>query len=247
MEYSGSRYEGPTSSGRPEGQGTYIFPNGTRYVGGFKNGVFEGKGTMYTPGGGSYAATWSEGRQVSGSYTFSDGLEYKEADWTYCTLGDRRFKTEITDGIRPAGQSQLTNARDGDPRLEEGQADAGDGYVSLRNGDGQVRDFKTGEPLRYVEAGEKKWLAEKCRVGPSGTVGRDVGTALESLFVKADMDGSGALSRGELVDLLKEADFAVLGADPAFADPAEVLAGLEAGNAEDMLSLDAWLQLFQKD
>ena len=57
MEYSGSRYEGPTSSGRPEGQGTYIFPNGTRYVGGFKNGVFEGKGTMYTPGGGSYAAT----------------------------------------------------------------------------------------------------------------------------------------------------------------------------------------------
>jgi hypothetical protein len=257
MEYSGSRYDGPQESGRAEGVGTYVFPNGTRYVGGFKNGMFDGEGTMYVPGCGAYTAQWSEGRKVAGSYTFADGLAYEQGEnWDYCTPGDRRFRTERQSGIRPAGEDQLTNnigggvpgSGGGDPRLEHGQADTGDGYVELRNGDGQVRDFKTGETLRYMEDGEKSWLQKKCRIGPSGEVGRDVDAALRSLFLKNDVDGKDSIERAELANILLQLgkpQTEVLGSQPEkFEAPSQVLAELGKGDRDATLSLDAWINLW---
>jgi hypothetical protein len=38
-----------------------------------------------------------------GQFTFADGLEYKLKDWEYCDGYDRRFYTEICNGLRPAG------------------------------------------------------------------------------------------------------------------------------------------------
>lgn len=38
-----------------------------------------------------------------GTYTFSDGLQYKEKNWYYCDSYDRRFYTEICYGLKPAG------------------------------------------------------------------------------------------------------------------------------------------------
>jgi hypothetical protein len=40
-----------------------------------------------------------------GKYTFADGLEYEEEDWLYCDGYDRRFYTEICNGLKPAGRS----------------------------------------------------------------------------------------------------------------------------------------------
>jgi hypothetical protein len=243
MEYTGSRFQGGLSSGRPDGEGTYIFPNGSRYVGGFKNGMFEGKGTMYIPNCGAYTANWSEGKRIDGEYKFSDGLEYKEADWEYCTKNDRRFKTEIEDGIRPAGQSQLTNFREGDPKLEPNHADAGDGYVDLKSNDGIVHDYKTGETKRYVEPTETKWLMEKARIGPSGTVGRDIGALLNSMYVKNDVDGKG-LTRAELIDILRDSDYSLIRTDTSFTDPFTVVQEMENDNPEDIVSLSDWLALW---
>ena len=135
--------------------------------------MFHGEGTIFVPGAGSYKAFWKEGKEVSGEYTFADGLQYEKKDWKYCTLDDRRFYTEIQDGLKQAGQSQLTNNRNGDPKLEEGQYDAGDGYYDFKKRDGKIRSFKTGEEIRYLEPGEDKWLKQKCRAGPSGTIERE--------------------------------------------------------------------------
>ena len=38
-----------------------------------------------------------------GKYTFADGLEYDAEDWEYCDGYDRRFYTEICNGLKPAG------------------------------------------------------------------------------------------------------------------------------------------------
>ena len=241
MEYTGSRFQGGLSSGRADGEGTYIFPNGTRYVGGFKNGMFEGKGTMFIPNCGAYTAMWLEGKKVEGEYKFSDGLEYKESEWGYCTLNDRRFKTELEQGIRPAGQSQLTNHREGDPKLEPNHADAGDGYVDLKSNDGKVHDFQTGETKRYVEPTETKWLMEKARIGPSGTVGRDIDALLNSMYVKNDVDGKG-MTRGELIDILREADYALIRTDTSWKDPFTLVEEMESADPATVLSLGEWME-----
>ena len=60
---------------------------------------------------------------------FVDGLEYEEENWQYCDGYDRRFYTEICDGIKPAGRSQLTNRIP--PRvIPKGCYDTGDGFYN---------------------------------------------------------------------------------------------------------------------
>lgn len=50
----------------------------------------------------------SDSLTKQGSYTFADGLEYQkenEEEWNYCFDEDRRFYTEILNGIKPGGSS----------------------------------------------------------------------------------------------------------------------------------------------
>lgn len=68
---------------------------------------FHGEGTLHFPNGGQFEAQWEDGYAMGegsgGTYTFADGLKHKENDWEYCNLADRRFYSEICDGIKPAG------------------------------------------------------------------------------------------------------------------------------------------------
>ena len=40
---------------------------------------------------------------------FADGLEYNSEDWDYCNGYDRRFCTEISYGLKPAGNYAFEN------------------------------------------------------------------------------------------------------------------------------------------
>ncbi|EOD18200.1 hypothetical protein EMIHUDRAFT_196327 [Emiliania huxleyi CCMP1516] len=119
--------------GRPwqrDGEGSYSFPNGvaasalraparfltaeldgvgTVYTGSFVDGMFHGRGTLTFSNGGKYNATWERGRAVRDEgYVFSDGLHFTEGrHWDYCVGGDRRFYSEIVNGLLPAGADQL--------------------------------------------------------------------------------------------------------------------------------------------
>ncbi|GAA51232.1 MORN repeat-containing protein 5 [Clonorchis sinensis] len=86
-----------------EGQGTYTLSTGTRYVGGMKDGMFHGEGTLYYSGGSKFVANWVNGHPENGRIVFSDGLEYAEGSH-YCDEYDRRFYTEICNGLKPADE-----------------------------------------------------------------------------------------------------------------------------------------------
>ena len=38
---------------------------------------------------------------------FEDGLEYEPEDWEYCNGFDRRFYTEVCNGLKPAGELSI--------------------------------------------------------------------------------------------------------------------------------------------
>ncbi|KAK2888384.1 hypothetical protein Q8A73_019832 [Channa argus] len=142
-----------------EGNGAYTFPTETKYVGEMKNGMFHGKG---------------------GLFTFADGLQYHEKGWDYCDGYDRRFYTERCNGLRPAGESQLTNLHP--PRvIPDGCYDCGDGFYDptirvvtsyagrfLRNaGEGKYPVIITVVTSKTVDLGE---MDEDCE--DDGTQGR---------------------------------------------------------------------------
>lgn len=119
---STSLYEGERKNGRMEGHGKCTFPSGTVYTGQFLDGEFHGEGVLaYTGGCGKYLATWNRGKVVTGRYVFADGLEYTapaEGDWAYCRSdGDRRFYSELVNGLRPVSCSPRPASR---PRLRYG-------------------------------------------------------------------------------------------------------------------------------
>ena len=159
-------YEGERKSGRMEGQGTYRFPSGTTYVGQFLDGEFHGEGTLQFEGAGKYHATWKNGKVVEGRYVFADGLAYTAPDkgeWAYCREdGDRRFYSELVEGLRPAGDSQLTNEHP-PPLVAPNSYDVGDGYLA---DDGNVYKYgAAGEVLRAADHEEEAWARAKCRKG----------------------------------------------------------------------------------
>lgn len=102
-------YEGERNEvGTMNGKGTFTFPNGTKYVGELVDGQFHGKGTLFYPNRGRYEAEWDHGVVIKGKLFFEDGLEYHDKDWKYCTDSDRRFYKEVTDGLKPAGESYIS-------------------------------------------------------------------------------------------------------------------------------------------
>ncbi|XP_072016006.1 MORN repeat-containing protein 5-like [Amphiura filiformis] len=167
MEYTGSGYEGDHKNGRMEGKGKYTFPTDTKYEGDMKDGQFHGKGTLFFPNGSKYEATWENGIAVQGKYTFADGLGYDEPEWLYCDGYDRRFYTEVCDGLKPAGRSQLTNRIP--PRdIPEGCYDTGDGFY---NPDTRVIVDYNHKFLRNADDDEHEWIVRTCRKGWDEIVG----------------------------------------------------------------------------
>ena len=160
-------------NGRMEGYGTYRFPSGTVYTGEFLDGEFHGEGTLQFADCGKYHAKWEHGKAVKGRYVFADGLAYTEptdGDWAYCREdGDRRFYSELVEGLRPAGDSQLANAHP-PPSIPKGTYDVGDGYL---DDDGKVYPYnqpgvtreETPKAIRTVDHDEEVWAKAKCREG----------------------------------------------------------------------------------
>ncbi|XP_051541399.1 MORN repeat-containing protein 5 [Myxocyprinus asiaticus] len=159
MEFMGSSYNGDYKNIRMEGMGEYTFPTQTRYVGEMKDGMFHGKGVLHFPTGSKYEGTWEKGISKQGKYTFSDGLEYRETDWDYCDGNDRRFYSERCNGLKPAGESQLT---DQDPPrvIPDGCYDSGDGFYDPNTR--VIKDYD-GKFLRNTDDQEHEWIVRTCR------------------------------------------------------------------------------------
>ncbi|KAI0238372.1 MORN repeat-containing protein 5 [Lamellibrachia satsuma] len=167
MEYTGSKLVADETNERLEGTGTYVFPTGTRYEGEFWDGMFHGKGTLFFANGSMYKGEWVEGTAVKGVYTFSDGLSFEEEDWDYCDGYDRRYYTEIKDGLKPAGRSQLTNVLP--PRIVPPDVyDCGDGFYHAETR--VVMDYNN-KFLRNADDDEHEWIINNCRKGWDEFVG----------------------------------------------------------------------------
>ena len=165
-------YTGERKNGRMEGFGTYRFPSGTTYTGEFVDGEFHGEGVLQFADCGKYHAVWEHGKAIKGRYVFADGLAYTEPQdgaWSYCTAdGDRRFYSELVEGLRPSGDSQLANAHPPKP-IPPGTWDVGDGFLA---DDGKVYPYleKEGMPkaviyLRKADHDEETWAKANCRRG----------------------------------------------------------------------------------
>ena len=175
------RYEGPTENGWPQGKGKYTFPNGTVYEGYFDKGEFHGDGVLVYPKKvpkniassyniifqGKYIAKWDRGKMIEGKYYFYDELEYQKDSWTYCTLEDRQFYTEIKKGLRPDGLTLITNDIEGAKDIPEGTYDVGDGYYDpVRRAIFDYNDNILRELEEEAEETEA-WIKEKCRYNPN--------------------------------------------------------------------------------
>ncbi|XP_077163329.1 MORN repeat-containing protein 5 isoform X2 [Paroedura picta] len=102
-----------------------------------------------------------------GKYTFADGLEYKDDKWHYCDGYDRRFYTEICNGLKPAGISQLTNLDPPRP-IPDGCYDCGDGFYNPETR--VVVDYKH-RFLRNADDDEHELIIRTCRKGWDENVG----------------------------------------------------------------------------
>jgi len=111
---------------------------------------------------GVYHGQWANGRAVSGTYEFADGLEYAREDWAYCTPEDRRFWSEQQAGdIGAAGELKRT---DKTPRaIPAGTYDVGDGYFDAA-ADKVLAYGGSGDVVRDPTQAEKKWIVEKTRL-----------------------------------------------------------------------------------
>ncbi|XP_051835534.1 MORN repeat-containing protein 5 isoform X2 [Antechinus flavipes] len=168
MQYTGSQYFGEYVRGRMEGKALYILPTETKYQGEMTDGMFHGKGTLHFPNGSQYDATWEKGKIIQGKYTFADGLMYKEEKWLYCDGYDRRFYTEICEGLKPAGISQVTNI-DPPRKIPEGCYDCGDGFYNPKTR--VIRDYKN-RFLRNADDDEHEWIIHTCRKGWDEFIGQ---------------------------------------------------------------------------
>ena len=56
----GKKYEGKFKDGKEQGQGTYTYPDGVKYEGKFKDGKEQGQGTLTTPEGFTDVPVWKE-------------------------------------------------------------------------------------------------------------------------------------------------------------------------------------------
>lgn len=160
--WSGTEYDGPDKNEWFEGDGKFKFPNGVVYVGQFRKGEFHGKGALVYPNGGSYQAKWERGYAVEGLYVFHDGLHYEDRNWQYMSQGDRRFYTEVLEGLQPAGETLLTNEKV-PPKIPKGTFDYGSGYYNPLTE--QLISYDGKEIMENLAEVDEKWIKDHCRKG----------------------------------------------------------------------------------
>nr|CCA18652.1 conserved hypothetical protein [Albugo laibachii Nc14] len=105
MDYLNRKFQGEKSFERYSGHGRLELADGSWYEGEFYNGQFHGNGTLHLKDG-RMEGVWVDGVQIESRYIFHNGLEYQSENWKYCCENDRRFYSEISVGIRPAGDLQ---------------------------------------------------------------------------------------------------------------------------------------------
>jgi len=162
--WSKSNYEGEYKHGWYHGEGTFEYPSGVKYKGAFEKGQFHGEGVLIYPNGGYYKGVWELGKMISGDYFFYDDLQFEKDMWDYCVGDDRRFNYERNNGIKPAGQTILTNNPDGENVIPQGTYDTGDGYYDpIRS---LVYSYDSKIILRTPSAEAVEWIRTKCRYNP---------------------------------------------------------------------------------
>ena len=100
---------------------------------------------------------------IGGEYFFYDDLKFKDKEWNYCTIEDRRFYTEQMKGLRPDGKTLICNEMDGPKNIPEGTYDLGDGFYDPTK---RIICNYNGEAMRDLGNDEEKWITEKCRYNP---------------------------------------------------------------------------------
>ena len=87
-------YVGEFRDGRPNGQGTYTYPDGRRYVGEWRDGDFNGRGTRTYPDGRKEVGEWRDGNFIG-----QGTLTYPEERKKFGKLGDNKFVNEPTNKL----------------------------------------------------------------------------------------------------------------------------------------------------
>ena len=101
---------------------------------------------------------------INGEYSFYDNLQFKDKDWNYCTIQDRRFYTEDAAGtLRPEGKTLFCNQMEGPKDIPEGTYDIGDGFFDPTK---RIICDYDGEFKRDLQPDEEQWITDKCRYNP---------------------------------------------------------------------------------
>ncbi|KAF6209826.1 hypothetical protein GE061_015577 [Apolygus lucorum] len=124
---NGSKYYGQFSRLGMEGKCIYKMVHGPVYVGSMVDGKMEGKGQLIYPNGGIVEGTWVNGTLFDPKYTFSDGLKFQPYNWKYCRMPDRRFVSEMINGMNSPDNVQLS-ADHPARQIPKGCLDAGEGF-----------------------------------------------------------------------------------------------------------------------
>nr|XP_058944792.1 MORN repeat-containing protein 5-like [Pocillopora verrucosa] len=163
MQCMGTNYEGCSLNGRMDDpEAIYKFPNhfGSEYHGGIVDGMFHGEGKLKVREGVHFTGKFEKGRAVEGFFEFQDDVRFEIENWAYCDGDNNRvFKSELENGLKPAGRSQLTNV-DPPQTIPKGMYDCGDGFY-----DPVVRTVINYDSvfLRNTDEKEHQWIINRCR------------------------------------------------------------------------------------
>lgn len=105
---TGSSYIGEWNQLRMSGMGEFQLPNGIIYRGEMKDNQFHGRGVLVYPNGHQIHGRWHNGEVQDMNFTFNDGLVFTQYNWEYCQGSDRRFYSEIMEGLQPIGRHCIT-------------------------------------------------------------------------------------------------------------------------------------------
>ena len=126
--------------------------------------MFHGEGTLYVKGGRFYGQ-WHRGTLEKGDFIFSDELPFEknEDDWVYCSETDRRYFSEICDGVGNGDPLKYPTAAPVAPPLPKGCYDMIMGYYDPK--DLSLKSYDKHEEIRRPTDSERNWILSNCRVG----------------------------------------------------------------------------------